>query len=845
MKFHAYRSLLTATAGVALALGAISVSAKDSFGTERMELQNQAAADYGTRFRSASIKALFSGDTTFRGGGVCGDSSPDEGEDCDDGNTVNGDGCSATCTFEAGFDCTAAIPGSSTENILVNGSFEDSIAGWTAFNDAFGSGLFCDDGCFGFPFAAAPDGTTTSGTYVLIAGGTFAAPSTGTLDRDPIFVPANATTLEFQWATLASGPAGDPCAGSTDGIRLDLNGTEVFASTEPCTNVNPYQRVVVDLATAPGGPYTNTNVTIGFRASATGIPPDTDLTNVFVDDISINVPVTPVIPPTPSSCSAVVCGDGLFPQFSAAGTEGCDDGNLADGDGCSSSCEVEQPNFVCDDPDAPAANGEDLDDGSLEDGRANPFWTASNPDPDNPNGTVFNPICSQIFCGAALADTGAFYAWFGGASEPNMQTLAQDVVISSTATTIDFSLLVGICDSANDTLTIDVDGTAVYSFNCLDDFPVYTAQSADISAFADGGLHTITFTGNTLSQNGGNSNMFVDDISISDNVPFAGEPSQCFELAAALNTPEQFEAGIPGDWTVINVGAVAADGWGTSDDGICASANWSGGNAQNNVTGGGGASACADSDATGQVDVDAGGDPQEMETFLCSPELDLTTVPVGRIPTYSFLVNYQSADNDLNDNGTPDDANDDFDDEFLQVLVGTQPPNALTVPNYENLGNVFDHLDTNLAFSEEAALAADISEAAAGSDTAHVCFHYRGTFSWFAQIDNAALRTAADVSNSDGDTIPDNIDNCTLTDNENQVDTDGDGYGNACDADFNNDCIVNFPDLGIFRTLFFQPNNQADLDGNGITNFVDLGIFRQLFFAAPGPSEVGTLGCGA
>ena len=56
---------------------------------------------------------------------------------------------------------------------------------------------------------------------------------------------------------------------------------------------------------------------------------------------------------------------------------------------------------------------------------------------------------------------------------------------------------------------------------------------------------------------------------------------------------------------------------------------------------------------------------------------------------------------------------------------------------------------------------------------------------------------------------------------------------------------MNFPDLGIFRTLFFQPNNQADLDGNGITNFVDLGIFRQLFFAAPGPSEVGTLGCGA
>ena len=27
--------------------------------------------------------------------------------ECDDGNTVNGDGCSSTCTVENGFTCTA------------------------------------------------------------------------------------------------------------------------------------------------------------------------------------------------------------------------------------------------------------------------------------------------------------------------------------------------------------------------------------------------------------------------------------------------------------------------------------------------------------------------------------------------------------------------------------------------------------------------------------------------------------------------------------------------------------------------------------------------------------------
>src|SRR5512132_4160439 len=33
-------------------------------------------------------------------GAVCGDGVIDAGEECDDGNVVGGDGCSATCVFE-------------------------------------------------------------------------------------------------------------------------------------------------------------------------------------------------------------------------------------------------------------------------------------------------------------------------------------------------------------------------------------------------------------------------------------------------------------------------------------------------------------------------------------------------------------------------------------------------------------------------------------------------------------------------------------------------------------------------------------------------------------------------
>ncbi len=37
---------------------------------------------------------------------VCGDSFLDGGEECDDGNTTAGDGCSASCEIEAGYECT-------------------------------------------------------------------------------------------------------------------------------------------------------------------------------------------------------------------------------------------------------------------------------------------------------------------------------------------------------------------------------------------------------------------------------------------------------------------------------------------------------------------------------------------------------------------------------------------------------------------------------------------------------------------------------------------------------------------------------------------------------------------
>ncbi|MEO1573365.1 MAG: Ig-like domain-containing protein [Pseudomonadota bacterium] len=89
---------------------------------------------------------------------------------------------------------------------------------------------------------------------------------------------------------------------------------------------------------------------------------------------------------------------------------------------------------------------------------------------------------------------------------------------------------------------------------------------------------------------------------------------------------------------------------------------------------------------------------------------------------------------------------------------------------------------------------------------------------------------------TDGDGVLDSADNCVVVANADQRDTDGDSLGNACDADLNQDCVVNVIDLGILRSVFFSSDENADFNGDGVVNVVDLGVLRQRFFAAPGPS---------
>ena len=92
---------------------------------------------------------------------------------------------------------------------------------------------------------------------------------------------------------------------------------------------------------------------------------------------------------------------------------------------------------------------------------------------------------------------------------------------------------------------------------------------------------------------------------------------------------------------------------------------------------------------------------------------------------------------------------------------------------------------------------------------------------------------------TDGDGVPDDEDNCTAVPNSDQRDTNGDGFGNICDADLNNDLIVNATDLGLFKADFFAVGDlDADFNGDGVVNAIDLGIIKGGFFQPPGPSGI-------
>ena len=107
---------------------------------------------------------------------------------------------------------------------------------------------------------------------------------------------------------------------------------------------------------------------------------------------------------------------------------------------------------------------------------------------------------------------------------------------------------------------------------------------------------------------------------------------------------------------------------------------------------------------------------------------------------------------------------------------------------------------------------------------------------------HSGFHTAPD---SDGDALKDFLDNCIAIANQDQLDTDGDGYGNLCDGDLNDDGSTNTLDLNLYkqahRTSVGDANYDVDADfnGDGTINTLDLNIYKGLHRLPPGPSCCG------
>lgn len=82
---------------------------------------------------------------------------------------------------------------------------------------------------------------------------------------------------------------------------------------------------------------------------------------------------------------------------------------------------------------------------------------------------------------------------------------------------------------------------------------------------------------------------------------------------------------------------------------------------------------------------------------------------------------------------------------------------------------------------------------------------------------------------ADGDGIPNACDNCRLTPNPAQVDSNADGTGNRCDSDLDGDQVVGLADFNIFRSCYGGNDADCDFDDDGGVGPTDFAVFGTFF----------------
>lgn len=203
--------------------------------------------------------------------------------------------------------------------------------------------------------------------------------------------------------------------------------------------------------------------------------------------------------------------------------EACDDGNVGFGDGCSATCQVES-GWFCSLPVAPD-NTNLVADPGFEAGPFGGVWTESSVG-------FGTPICSSENCFESFQRSGSHWAWFGGVIiDPEEALLSQSLVLPDTVYELSFWLRVDLCDSGSDFLEVLIDDIQVWQIDGNDPAcggAMYSEVVVDISGFADGAEHELSFHVETFSVNDDSSDFHVDDVYLPQG-PLDPLPSVCKE----------------------------------------------------------------------------------------------------------------------------------------------------------------------------------------------------------------------------------------------------------------------------------------------------------------------------
>ncbi len=283
---------------------------------------------------------------------VCGNGMPETGEECDDGNVNNGDGCSSNCTVDSGFNCNGN-PSTCTTII------PEPVCG----NSEIESGEVCDDGnanngdgCSsvcqvesGFTCSGSPTSTCTP-IYVAVCGN-------GKLDSSEACDDANTADADGCSSTCTV-ESGFDCSGAPSTCvptppPASVCPNALVETGESCDDGNSANNDGCSNCAVDAGYNCSGNPSVCIKPNVCG---DSDKSgteacddgNTMNDDgCSSNCLVETgwACSGSPqSTCSQIpgaICGNAIIENG-----EGCDDGNVASNDGCSSSCQVEA-NYNC------------------------------------------------------------------------------------------------------------------------------------------------------------------------------------------------------------------------------------------------------------------------------------------------------------------------------------------------------------------------------------------------------------------------------------------------------------------------------------------------------------------